>query len=66
LDPQAKLSIPAAALESSRHAMAGGLIWVFVAMLIVATVQLAVSSLMANRRSQHTASAVETMEVIAG
>jgi MFS family permease len=49
LDPQAHSSIPAAVLQSSRHAIAGGLIWVFVAMLVVAVLQLAVSALMVNQ-----------------
>jgi hypothetical protein len=66
LDPQAHSSIPVSVLQSSRHAMAGGLIWVFVAMLIVAILQLAVSALMANRRSGHTVRASEAIEAMAG
>jgi MFS family permease len=66
LDPHTSGTLPAAAVVEAQHVIAGGLTWVFVAMLGVVVIQLAVTTLMPARKCDHTVRATEGMEAMAG
>jgi MFS family permease len=66
LDPHTSGALPAGAVVEAQHVIAAGLTWVFVAMLAVAVVQLAVTTLMPSRKCDHPVRRTESMEAMAG
>ena len=66
LDPRARAGLSPQVLATVRHAIGNGLMWVFVAMLAAAMLQLLTSALMSNRRSSHKVAASEAMDAMAG
>jgi MFS family permease len=65
LEPHELSRIPADTLARAQDAIAGALTWVFVAMLLVAVVQVAVTTLMPRRKIERAVPAAEAMEVMA-
>ena len=61
LDPQAYARLPGEVLRSARHMIAGGLTWVFAAMLGCAVVLWAVTRLLPKARCDHEISAAEAL-----
>jgi hypothetical protein len=66
MDPHSRATIPPDALHAASGMIAHGLIWVFVAMLVAAGLQAAVTALMPNRKADHPISRAEAMEAMAG
>jgi hypothetical protein len=66
LSSESHSTIPPAAMELARHAIALGLTRVFAAMLAGALLGVVVSALMSDRKSEKTISAAEAMEAMAG
>jgi MFS family permease len=66
LSNESHATIPPAAMELARHAIAHGLTRVFAAMLAGALLGVVVSALMSDRKSETTISAAEAMEAMAG
>ena len=62
LDPHARQSIPAAALAEAQRMIAGGLMWVFAAMLAVAIVLWAITRLMPKARCEHDVHPSDTLD----
>jgi MFS family permease len=66
LDPRGRAQLSPQTLATVSHTIGDGLMWVFVAMLGAAMLQLMTSALMSSRRSAHKVTAGEAMEAIAG
>ena len=62
LNPHLAASLPAETLDQIRHAIAGGLKWVFVAMLAAAIVQLALTLRMPKKKPDHVPTAGESLQ----
>jgi MFS family permease len=63
LDPHSAKSLPPQIMTQAQSAIARGLTWVFAAMLVIALLQLAVTTLMPPKRADHAPSASEGMAV---
>jgi len=66
LDQHTRAHIPPQILREAGHIIAGGLHWVFLAMLCVAVLQVLVSRQMPRRKADHAITATEMAEAIAG
>ncbi len=64
LDPRAHAKLPADVLHAAQHMIAGGLTWVFAAMLAGAILLLLVTRLLPKSRCEHPVAASEAMEAI--
>jgi MFS family permease len=63
LDPHSAKSLPPQIMSQAQSAIARGLTWVFAAMLLIAILQLAVTTLMPPKHADHAPSASEGMAV---
>jgi MFS family permease len=66
LDPMSRKGLSPESLRSIGSMISGGLIWVFVAMLLFAMIGIAVSCLMSRKKSDHAISRTEALEAMAG
>ena len=66
LDPRARATLAPATLHTVSRTIGDGLMWVFVAMLLAAMLQLITSALMSLHRATHTITTSEAMEAMAG
>jgi Na+/melibiose symporter-like transporter len=64
LDPRARASIPADTLASAQHMIAGGLTWVFAAMVAIAAILWCVTLALPAARCAHKVSATEAMDAV--
>lgn len=64
LDPHVSRDLSPQVMASIRHMISGGLLWVFLAMLLVAIVQAACSLLMPRTKHDHKLRASQTMEAV--
>lgn len=66
LDPHADLRLPADIVSQAQHIIGSGLLWVFVAMVVMAVMQVGVTLLMTDTKTGRTISRQEAMEAMAG
>jgi MFS family permease len=66
MDPSKRDRLPPAVLHSASGMIAGGLTWVFAAMLLVAAMQLLVTLFMPGKKASHAVSRAEAIEALAG
>jgi MFS family permease len=64
LDPSLHDRIPKQILLDAQHMIAGGLKWVFAAMVVFAVAQFVMTMFMPAKRSEHRASPVEALEAV--
>jgi MFS family permease len=66
LDPMLREGLPPATLRTIGAMISGGLLWVFVAILVFAVLGLAVSLLMPRKKANHAVTRTEALEALAG
>jgi len=66
MDPRKRAQLPPDALHSASGMIAGGLTWVFAAMLVFAVMQTVATLFMSARKASHVISKIEAMEALAG
>ena len=63
LDPRLRATLPPALLASVEHALCRGLLWVFIAMLLFAVLQVVFTLMMSERKCDHKVTTAEMLSV---